>query len=338
GGRREKIEIIEKTGLKTFYNYSYYDRKYINDWLPKTKPNDPNSKTAECDIISPPLSNPLEIYKSQSNIKQDKINKYQIGYISGFMGNDFQHNNLVYTLSSPAGHGHGNGIVPFANLTQSLIYLAVRKCIAPTWLNDRDQFLAPNKELSKEFIGNCVIYALFNGANNTSDCTLNYKNKDWKIVNYFFPYTPQDLNILPADFSDYIAKKEIKIFDLVDKKYENFYMPDYLKEFEFTSVAGEVYKICKQIYILYEDLLKHGTFDKVKTALQLNKNAGWYQIKRAFTMSANLKSYNASKIDEWIKTLRLEDRFREIWSNFDTKYNDLRIKVEDGVWEFGFLI
>jgi len=42
---------------------------------------------------------------------------------------------------------------------------AVKKIPKPTWLNDRNQFLIPLTELSKEFINDCIIWSLFSYSN-----------------------------------------------------------------------------------------------------------------------------------------------------------------------------
>ncbi|MDR2526362.1 MAG: hypothetical protein LBC92_00610, partial [Rickettsiales bacterium] len=329
--KKENIIKIEKTEIKSFY--SYENKTYLNDWLPKSKPD--GTKAI-------PLSNPLDYFKGKG-IRQEQKNKGQIGYISGFAGSDFQHNNIVYILSEVAGHGNGNGII-LKNLKHALIYLAVRKCIAPTWLNDRDQFLKPNFDVDepqtleqKDFISNCIVYALFNGANNTSECVLNYKDKDWKITNYFFPFKPEELGFRPADFP--INKKMMEIGGGLEgtTNYE-FYMPDWLEQFSFTCEAEAVLSHCKKIYILYENLLNAGEFKReIVKELQLCLNAGWYQIKKSFTMSAGLKSYNAKKIDDWLSGLNVSEECYTLWGDFDRLYENLRREVEIGVWRYEFL-
>jgi hypothetical protein len=320
--KKENIVKIKKMGIKSFYDYKAI---YINDWLPKTKPDG---------TIAISLSNSLEIYKGKE-IRQTTKNKNQIGYISGFAGSDFQHNNIVYILSEVAGHGHGNGI-DITNITQALIYLAVRRSMEyhHDWLNHGDQFLAPNKDLSSEFISNCIVYALFNEKNNTSDCYLKYNDKEYHIINYFFPFTPQELGIRPADFG--VAKKTMEFNNLINDNKTEFYMPDWLKQFTFTEKAKMVLEHCKKIYIGYENLLNIEGFNQntIKN-LQLSKNAGWYQIKRAFTISAGLKSYNAEKIDTW---LNLNNVINFNWNTFDILYNELRKEIEKDVYEYGFLI
>ena len=62
---------------------------------------------------------------------------------------DEQHNSLATQLKA-LGHPARLAIVQFLinqkNVMISCIYFAVRKCIAASWINDRDQFLFPNNK------------------------------------------------------------------------------------------------------------------------------------------------------------------------------------------------
>ncbi|MCI6436524.1 hypothetical protein [Fibrobacter sp.] len=60
---------------------------------------------------------------------------------------------------------------------------AAEKVVAPTWLNDRDQFLQPNAELSEEFKNDCLVYMLFNGSNLTASANgLEWNGQKWNLV------------------------------------------------------------------------------------------------------------------------------------------------------------
>ena len=73
-----------------------------------------------------------------------------IGYM--YCGkNDMQHAEQQTVLFS-APYGQGDGFyVTTQNIEQAAIIFSVRRLIAPTWLNDRDQFLQPTTSLSNEF-------------------------------------------------------------------------------------------------------------------------------------------------------------------------------------------
>lgn len=80
---------------------------------------------------------------------------------------DFQHNSQLY-ISQKKGIEHFNFFKLFKNnLIVGAVYFAVRHCIKATWINDRDQFLAPNNKWEKdtEFQNDCLIFMLFHGQN-----------------------------------------------------------------------------------------------------------------------------------------------------------------------------
>jgi len=108
-------------GKKTFFAYNS-EIKYINDWLKQFVNKDIDNEIATMCCI----------------------------------GNDFQHNIYINInhRNQLKGVGNAKGIAKFGiavdNLIESSIYFAVRKVISADWLNDRDQFLFPNKNWEKD--------------------------------------------------------------------------------------------------------------------------------------------------------------------------------------------
>ena len=109
------------------------------------------------------------------------------------IGTDFQHNNFcnINFWDSIKGVGNAKGISKFKitpnNLIPTSIYFSVRHCIKATWINDRDQFLAPNKKWEKdeEFQNDCLIFMLFHGQNRITAK---------EGINHFIPFSEKDLN------------------------------------------------------------------------------------------------------------------------------------------------
>ena len=88
----------------------------------------------------------------------------------------------------------GQFLINKNNLVKACIYIAVRKSISASWLNDRDQFLRPNDNWHKdsEFQNNCLTYALFNnnlqekyGINHWITFTENEVNAQEKFESHF---------------------------------------------------------------------------------------------------------------------------------------------------------
>lgn len=91
-----------------------------------------------------------------------EYNRFVIGAI-GLYGSDFQHSKFIY-ITNPESHPNRWTYITKDNLIQASIYNAVRHCVLPTWLNNRDQFLEPNEEWKKdlEFQFDCLVWTLFN--------------------------------------------------------------------------------------------------------------------------------------------------------------------------------
>ena len=104
-------------------------------------------------------------------LKQFSIEtKQPIGFLNT-KSNDFQHNNrLVLGMENVLSWGDAHKSIVCNNLFIFCIYFSVRKCIASTWLNDRDQFLYPNEgwQADSEFQNNCLVFTLVHGQNRIS--------------------------------------------------------------------------------------------------------------------------------------------------------------------------
>ncbi|MEF2551011.1 hypothetical protein VQ042_06470 [Aurantimonas sp. A2-1-M11] len=74
-------------------------------------------------------------------------------------GSDLQNAGVTALFSS--GYASAGGIlVTEDNLRNSAMVFTVRRLVRQTWLNDRDQFLIPNKPIPPEFAGDCLIWMI----------------------------------------------------------------------------------------------------------------------------------------------------------------------------------
>ena len=240
----------------------------------------------------------------------------------GFMGNptpDFQCNSQLY-LSLKKGIEHFN----FWNFTESnlikgAIYFAVRKVILATWINNRDQFLAPNKgwETDSDFQNDCLTYTLFHGKNRIS-------SKEG--INHWIPFRETEINAqtkFESNFmSDFIASKENKktknnfskntqIMCVMEPEIEYTKAP-----LKFSTEAKAVFEAGKKLWIYYHNQPK------------CNVNASFYDIREHFQgRNAKGKMNNKSKDDE----------YNRIISNLREKLKILSQKIVPKVYEYGFL-
>ncbi|MCL2312183.1 MAG: hypothetical protein FWC41_06825, partial [Firmicutes bacterium] len=125
---------IKKIGTKTFYTYE--NSKYLSGW----------------------------ILGKYSNVETAQY----LGFV-GFVGSDFQHQNMCSIINDKNRLQNKNGEeITSDNLILASIFFAVRKVIPADWLNDRDQFLYPSDSWQQdtEFHSDCLCYSLFHGSNN----------------------------------------------------------------------------------------------------------------------------------------------------------------------------
>ena len=284
-------EILDKKvqpiGEKRFYNLP--NSLFLNVWLKRPKPN-------KIPVI--PLKNAI----SPSVIKPSisTWSNEAIAYMRCSV-NDVQHAAQHTALfSSVFGDGHGFYITP-ENLWQAAIVFAVRRIIKPTWINDRDQFLQPNQELSDEFKNDCLIYLLFNGSNLTASANeLEWNGKKWSIINHFIPFTEKEVD--------------------APSRFESDFMVQYLKNKKCSKEAQAVLEAGRDLWKAY--FVEKDDY-KVREELKLNcSDVGWYQIRHA------LKKRNENP-----------DDFKFVsFAAFEIAYKNLTDKLHPQVFEFGFLL
>ncbi|EOX5590657.1 hypothetical protein ACPSQF_000042 [Campylobacter upsaliensis] len=111
---------------------------------------------------------------------------------------DFQNQKLVYIKHYVGDESHALTLT-LTNLIPCAVFFAVRHCIKATWINDRDQFLAPNKKWEKdtEFHSDCLIFMLFHGQNKIT-CK--------EGINHFIPFSEKELNAAEAFESHFMLE------------------------------------------------------------------------------------------------------------------------------------
>lgn len=283
------VDVLDKNasliGEKLFYNLP--NNLFLNVWLSRPKANkDP--------VL--PLKNAISPVVTVPRVKTWSDNAIAYMYCGV---NDLQHaeqQTVIY--SSVYGGGNGFYITP-ENLWQAAIIFSVRRLIAPTWLNDRDQFLQSSAPLSDEFKNDCLIWMLFNRCQRTASADgLEWNGKTWSLVNHFIPFNQTDVGAA--------------------EPFESDFMVTYLKGKKQSPEAKAVLNAGKVLWSAYfskKDKLKIS----VKEDYKLNRlDVGWYQIRNA------LKSLN-------------DTPNAVSFDNFDKAYKKLTEKCQPQVYEFGFL-
>jgi hypothetical protein len=284
-------EVLDKNvqpiGEKAFYNFP--PTQLLTNWIIRPKPN----KSPSC-----PLKNAI----TPATATKDLRGLFWSDNAVAFMctgTNDLQNaSKFTFIFSSTAGRGHGLFITR-DNLWQASILFSVQRLIKPTWLNDRDQFLQPEKPLTEEFKNDCLVWMLFNGSNLTASANdLEWNGKKWSIVNHFIPFTEEEVGA-PGPF-------------------ESDFMVQYMADKVFSKEALDVLEAGKALWQAY---FANTDVHTVRETLKLNRpDVGWYQVRKA------LQSRNTSG-----------DFTLTSFANFESAYEALTEKLRPMVYELGFL-
>jgi hypothetical protein len=234
---------------------SFFDTpnsRFLSSWLSRTRKN-----TTE----AVPLINAVTPVSKVNGIRNQH---WANGAIAHFFcnGNDMQNaGTMTAIFSSVHSIGHAGGyFVTEENLWKVGVMFTVRRIIARTWLNDRDQFLQPSQPLSDEFKSDCLVWMLFNGSNLTAGADgLRWNNRDWSLTNHFIPFTEGGVG----------AKA----------RFESDFMVRYMAGMMFSPEAQVVLDEGRKLFQRF-----HATSfpNKIRQEYHLNRaDAGWYQVRRA---------------------------------------------------------
>lgn len=186
---------------------------------------------------------------------------------------------------------------------------SARKLIPNNWINDKDEFLAPNLKhyLWQEYLNDSYIFSIFNVSGNQSSLRkIEYKNQLWNIKNEFFFISKNDIMALANENNFDFTYNDARVSDerFVYKK---------LQEIELSKEAQDV--LNKAIELTKKSFKYREMFNQEHPEYQImNWDCGWYQIK------AVLKEYFADDLKE----------FQEL-------YKILADKMRPMVYELGFL-
>ena len=244
-----------------------------------------------------------------------------IGFVR-MNGTNVQNNLGIYItscLSENDIHNHFYTEITKHNFRYMCVYLAIRQSIAATWLNDRDQYLSPTKEmLDEDFKNDCLVYALFHGQNRISN---------QHGTNHWIPFTESEVNAkdnFASHFmSDYINGKNRpkKSNNLQGELFEQTESEDTeCKPLEFSPEATAVMNAGRELWRYYH------------SQPNANPNASFYDIRMHFqgtkTTAKGKVQMNPDSNDATytvlIKSLR-------------ERMSELAKRIEPKVYEYGFL-
>lgn len=245
--------------------------------------------------------------------------KGKIGHLSCRGSNDFQGsptvsiNSYLVTLKDRSQRRYRSTLnIDAANLIKTCVFFAVRHCIDATWLNDRDQFLAPNNEwlLDKEFQYDCLAYTLLHGQNRITSS---------EGKNHWIPFTEKEVNapmLFESHFmSDFIAGKIKPEAQETLFGAEESLIPT--EPIHFSPEAQAVMDAGRELwryYMWYKDI---------------NVNASYYDIRRHFQGENKKGDMNPDSEDK---------TYMRLWGNIKDAQKKLAAKIAQKVYLYGFLL
>ena len=254
-----------------------------------------------------------------------------IGWLEGVTRNDFQAQNGIIILNTKEQIAVPRGILIYEkNLIECCVCFAVRKVIPATWLNDRDQFLFPNKKWENdiEFQNDCLVYTIF--TNNISA-----KNG----VNHWIPFKETEINaqseyeshtLISFLSGEKVANAYSDLFsDLEEKeKKQSGLNWQQGQKREFSKEAQAVFDAGKALWKYYHGQdMKFFEFKFGKE--KYNVNASLYDIREYF-QGRNEKGTMKNKSED--------QKYNELIGNLRLALNILAKKIEPKVYEYGFLL
>lgn len=236
-------------------------------------------------------------------------------------GTDFQNSKYVNInfWDYLKGVGNAKGVTKFRvsknNLIVSFVYFSVRHAIKASWINDRDQFYAPNSlwEEDKEFQSDCLAFTLFHGQNKISS---------QNGTNHFIPFTESEIGAKSAFESDFMTRFIRGKVELDNSSDSLFGGKSMSEKLEFSPEAKAVFEVGREIFAYY-----HSQDFSTKP---YNVNVSLYDIKEFFQGRDKKGELNIPSKAE-------DSHYKTLIATLTDTLNTLAKKLEPKIYEYGFL-
>ena len=258
----------EKVGVKTFRPARRDE--FLNKWIERP----PATKKF------PPMSGALNI----ADKNKDRRDRIADGFLASLIvkGNEFSNQTYVSILSAPYVSAGALSITE-NNFEQAMVVHMVRRLPKATWLNDRDQFLQPAQALSREFIGDAVIWSLFAPSNQTVSLrNVEYEGEVYQIRNNFYPFLLSEVRSWECSSLSIAARLETAD--------EDRFAALWIKNNRLSNEAAAILESARTIYKKF-----YASLDKLDVSRWKIEDwdAGWYQIRMSLGTTIDLSALSA---------------------------------------------
>ena len=222
------------------------------------------------------------------------------------------HSRGSFLLSSAYANSAGWAVTP-ANFEDTLVAMAARCLVHPTWLNDRDQFNVPDtsKPGYQEWSRGAIIWLIASVYNSSSSFVAHYKEQDFDISNQFFWMLPSEVAAI-TDLPDNIREMAATA------------LPPYFAQWhQQQNLSGDA-----ECVLAFMSQLVYETAALRRNAnpsLHLDRwDAGWYQIRHGFLRMNEQQNTTEKSLD--------------LYQELKRSHRRLGASLAKGVYEFGFLV
>lgn len=296
--------------LVDYDNYNceivFNDNKTLYNCDNSIKSNVIFSNKEKNDVYLPPIKSFITIDDKKEKLGYSK----SIGYINNHSNNLMQQN--VIFLASSVISANGNKSITDENFSKVMNLFAARKIVYQNWINDKDEYLAPNENhtLYKQYSYDSIIYSLFNNSSQQSSLRqVEYKNKLWDIKNEFFWMSKEEMMNLAEYYDELYQDAKFS-----EERFVN------LKLFGENGLYNMLSPLAKEVLDMATELVKKS-------------------IKTRQLMSEEHPEYHLNSWDAGYAQLKLvwKEYHAEDFKKFRDKYKELENSLRPLVYELGFL-
>lgn len=286
---------ITKINEKTVYNIPKFNR--ASNWII----NKNNKEKIETILLKSGIN--IEIATKGKNIDT-------LAFLMNDSNNIYANTKGVYILSAPVKRHVKTTEINQNNFEDCCSLFAARRIIKSDWINQKDEYIIPNKENEKykEWVGDSLIISIFdNAAMQTSLRNILVNNKKFNLENELFFMSNKDIKTVANENINNEVYEDCKKFN------SERFMYLKLQNINLSNEAKIVLEEGKKLVI--ESFKYRKEFDLKYPEYNINSwDAGWYQVKKM--------------LDKNMKNELIE---------FNKKLNKLKDKMIPIVYEIGFL-